>query len=127
MKTKQKKWLLILCILCILLIVGIAAFFLLRDKDNGLALDDNATIGIMPGVDIAQRQAELQEQLDAIATVYTAIPRVAPDGFYGPNTAASVREFQSVFGLPQTGVVDFPTWYKISHIYVAVTRIAELT
>lgn len=64
MKTKQKKWLLILCILCILLIVGIAAFFLLRDKDNGLALDDNATIGIMPGVDIAQRQAELQEQLD---------------------------------------------------------------
>ncbi len=74
-----------------------------------------------------QKVRQLQEQLDAIATVYTAIPRVAPDGFYGPNTAASVREFQSVFGLPQTGVVDFPTWYKISHIYVAVTRIAELT
>mgnify|MGYP000007677089 FL=1 len=69
---------------------------------------------------------QLQEQLDAIATVYTAIPRVRPDGIYGPATANSVREFQSVFGLPQTGVVDFATWYKISHIYVGITRIAEL-
>ena len=28
--------------------------------------------------------------------------------------------------LPQTGVVDFATWYRISHIYVGITRIAEL-
>ena len=70
---------------------------------------------------------QLQEQLDAIASVYTAIPRVAADGFYGPATAAVVSEFQSIFGLPQTGVVDFRTWYKISHIYVGITRIAELT
>ena len=67
-----------------------------------------------------------QEQLDAIATVYTAIPRVAADGIYGPATAAAVREFQSIFGLPQTGVVDFATWYKISHIYVGVSGIGEL-
>ena len=65
-------------------------------------------------------------QLDAVATVYTAIPRVTPDGIYGPGTEASVRAFQSVFGLPQTGVVDFATWYKISHIYVGISRIAEL-
>ena len=69
---------------------------------------------------------QLQEQLDVIATVYTAIPRVAPDGIYGPRTAAAVREFQSIFGLPQTGVVDFATWYRISHIYVGITRMAEL-
>ena len=68
----------------------------------------------------------MQEQLDAIATIYTAIPRIQPDGIYGPATAEAVRTFQSIFGLPQTGVVDFATWYKISHIYVAVTRIAEL-
>ena len=49
-----------------------------------------------------------------------------PDGIYGPATAASVKEFQSIFGLPQTGAVDFATWYKISHIYVGITRIAEL-
>lgn len=73
-----------------------------------------------------QKVQQLQEQLDAIATVYSAIPRISVDGFYGPATSNSVREFQSIFGLPQTGVVDFRTWYKISHIYVGITRIAEL-
>ena len=84
-----------------------------------------------PGYDLTigssgQKVMQLQEQLDAIATVYTAIPRVNADGVYGPATAASVREFQSIFGLPQTGVVDFATWYKISHIYVGVSGIGEL-
>ena len=84
-----------------------------------------------PGYDLTigssgQKVMQLQEQLDAIATVHTAIPRVNADGVYGPATAASVREFQSIFGLPQTGVVDFATWYKISHIYVGVSGIGEL-
>ena len=84
-----------------------------------------------PGYDLTQgstgqKVTQLQEQLDAIAAVYSAIPRVRPDGIYGPATAASVKEFQSIFGLPQTGAVDFATWYKISHIYVGITRIAEL-
>lgn len=69
---------------------------------------------------------QLQQQLDAVATVYTAIPRVTPDGIYGPERRRPYRAFQSVFGLPQTGVVDFATWYKISHIYVGISRIAEL-
>lgn len=68
----------------------------------------------------------IQEQLNAIASVYTAIPSLIPDGIYGENTQGSVREFQSIFGLPQTGIVDFSTWYKISAIYVAVTRMGEL-
>ena len=47
-----------------------------------------------PGSDLSQGSSgskvrQLQEQLDAIATVYTAIPRVAPDGIYGPRTAAA--------------------------------------
>lgn len=70
---------------------------------------------------------QLQEQLDTIASVYSAIPRIATDGIFGERTQAAVREFQSIFGLPQTGIVDFSTWYKISHIYVGITRIAELT
>ena len=84
-----------------------------------------------PGYDLTvgssgDKVRQLQEQLDAIAQVYTAIPRIRPDGIYGPQTAAAVREFQNIFGLPQTGVTDFATWYKISHIYVGITRIAEL-
>lgn len=69
---------------------------------------------------------QMQEQLNRIAQVYTSIPRIAADGSFGPATQAAVRRFQSVFGLPQTGVVDYATWYKISEIYVGVTRIAEL-
>jgi hypothetical protein len=68
----------------------------------------------------------IQEQLDRIAQVYTTIPRVTADGIYGERTADAVREFQKIFNLPQTGVIDFATWYRISQIYVGVTRIAEL-
>lgn len=74
-----------------------------------------------------EKVRQLQEQLDVIASVYTAIPRIATDGIFGERTQAAVREFQSIFGLPQTGIVDFRTWYKISQIYVGITRIAELT
>ena len=70
---------------------------------------------------------QMQEQLDVIAGAYPAIPSVRADGIYGPSTEEAVRKFQSVFGLPATGVVDYPTWYKISEIYVGVSRIAELT
>ena len=68
----------------------------------------------------------VQEQLDTIATIYSAIPGIAQDGVYGPATAEAVKTFQSIFGLPQTGVINFATWNKISQIYVGITRIAEL-
>lgn len=68
----------------------------------------------------------IQEQLNKISTVYSSIPRVVTDGRYGEATKNAVRQFQRVFDLPQTGVVDFRTWYKISQIYTGITRIAEL-
>ena len=67
----------------------------------------------------------IQSQLNRIARVYTAIPTVSVDGVYGAKTAAAVKAFQQIFDLPTTGIVDLATWYKISQIYVAVTRIAE--
>jgi len=67
----------------------------------------------------------IQEQLNAISNTYIAIPKVAVNGQYNQQTAEAVRAFQQTFDLPATGIVDFPTWYKISGIYVAVTRIAE--
>jgi peptidoglycan hydrolase-like protein with peptidoglycan-binding domain len=82
---------------------------------------NNLTIG-----STGQPVRMIQEQLNAVADVYSAIPKVAVDGNFGQSTAEAVRAFQSVFGLPATGIVDFPTWYRISELYVAVTRIAEL-
>ncbi len=67
----------------------------------------------------------IQEQLNRIAEAYSAIPRIAVDGSYGPQTSASVSAFQRIFGLPDTGIVDLATWYKISQIYVGVTRIGQ--
>lgn len=69
---------------------------------------------------------QMQQQLARIAKSYPAIPAIVPDGIYGNKTKEAVEKFQSVFGLPVTGIVDYNTWYEISNIYVAVTRIAEL-
>lgn len=74
-----------------------------------------------------EKVRQIQEQLNVVAGAYPAIPKIAADGIYGPATSEAVRIFQSVFGLPQTGTVDYRTWYKISEIYVAVSRIAELS
>lgn len=68
---------------------------------------------------------QIQQQLNRIAQNYPAIPRIAADGVYGQNTANAVRTFQRIFNLPQSGIVDYPTWYKISEIYVGVSRISE--
>ena len=84
-----------------------------------------------PGADLTvgstgAKVRQMQEQLNRIAQTYPALPSVTADGIYGENTRQAVADFQRVFGLPITGVVDYPTWFKISDIYVAVTRIAEL-
>ena len=84
-----------------------------------------------PGYDLdtgatGSKVRQIQEQLNTIASAYPALPRIDADGVYGPATKAAVRKFQSIFGLPATGIVDYPTWYKISEVYVGVSRIAEL-
>lgn len=85
-----------------------------------------------PGYDLTigssgQKVLQLQEQLNRIAQNYPALPVIAADGIFGSNTADAVRTFQNIFGLPATGIVDYPTWYRISEIYVAVSRISEPT
>ena len=84
-----------------------------------------------PGYDLdtgatGSKVRQMQEQLNTIASAYPALPRIDVDGVYGPASKAAVRKFQSIFGLPATGIVDYPTWYKISEVYVGVSRIAEL-
>ena len=68
----------------------------------------------------------IQEQLVSIRNTYGNIPRLSIDGIYGEQTAAAVEAFQRIFDLPVTGAVNYPTWYKISQLYVALERLAEL-
>ena len=68
-KKKKKKRILLAAFACLLLLaVGGGIFWMTREEDkapdDSLQLDDNATMGILPGIDIAERQAQLQEQLD---------------------------------------------------------------
>ena len=84
-----------------------------------------------PGFDLTlgvsgSKVTQIQEQLNAIADAYPALPKVTVDGIYGKETQNAVRIFQGIFGLGETGIVDYLTWYKIQEIYVAVSRIAEL-
>ena len=69
---------------------------------------------------------QMQHQLNVIAGAYPLIPKIAEDGIFGPRTEEAVKTFQKIFNLTQDGIVGFRTWYKISQIYVGVSRIAEL-
>ena len=85
-----------------------------------------------PGADLdigssGQKVRQLQEQLNLIGDYYNAIPALSTDGIYGERTAEAVREFQRINNMPQTGVVDFPTWYRISDRYVRLSGIADLS
>lgn len=85
-----------------------------------------------PGYDLVigstgEKVRQMQNQLNVISNNYPLIPKIVADGVYGNQTAQAVRVFQQIFNLPQTGIVDYPTWFKISEIYVGVSRIAELT
>ncbi|MGN0612917.1 MAG: peptidoglycan-binding protein [Porcipelethomonas sp.] len=69
----------------------------------------------------------IQVQLNRISRNYPAIPKISSvDGAFGVETENAVKEFQNIFNLPQTGVVDEATWYKIAYIYVSVKKLAEL-
>lgn len=69
----------------------------------------------------------MQRQLNRIGKNYPNIPQLALDGVYGSGTEKAVKIFQKQFNLNADGIVGKKTWYKISYIYVAVKRMAELT
>lgn len=53
------------------------------------------------------------------------LPRVNPDGVYGPETTAAVREFQRIVKLPPTGKVDRETWDRLFELYFGELRVSN--
>lgn len=69
----------------------------------------------------------IQTYLNRIRKNYPAIPVITDEtGVFGDSTKAAVTKFQSIFNLATDGIVGKATWYKISNLYTAVTRLAEL-
>ena len=104
--------------------------------DNISIVKDVPTSGIglsYPGEPLKPGDSSLvilrqQLGLNRISRNFQAIPEIVPaDGYYNSSTEAAVRAFQSIFNLPVTGIIDKATFYKIRQIYVAVSKLAELT
>lgn len=69
----------------------------------------------------------IQTWLNRIRRNYPAIPAITDTaGVFQNSTKAAVIKFQSIFGLTPDGIVGKSTWYKISRLYTAVTKLAEL-
>ncbi|MDR2532428.1 MAG: peptidoglycan-binding protein [Oscillospiraceae bacterium] len=69
----------------------------------------------------------IQNDLNRIRANYPLIPVIPnPNGIFSPETQNSVITFQRVFNLPANGIVNQATWNRISSIFTAVTRLAEL-
>jgi len=66
--------------------------------------------------------------INRISENFPAIPKIAPiDGYFGESMIEAVSEFQRIFNLPVTGIIDQATFYKMRYIYIAVTKVSELT
>ncbi|MCL2020311.1 MAG: peptidoglycan-binding protein [Oscillospiraceae bacterium] len=69
----------------------------------------------------------IQNDLNRIRANYPLIPMITnPNGVFTPETQNAVTTFQRVFNLPADGIVNQATWNRISSIFTAVTRLAEL-
>ncbi|MCQ2420025.1 MAG: peptidoglycan-binding protein [Clostridia bacterium] len=68
----------------------------------------------------------IQTILNRVSQNYPAIPKVATTSIFDAATEASVRAFQSIFSLEADGIVGRATWYRMTQLYVAVLRLAEL-
>ena len=103
---------------------------------NDINIVENAPVGnsgeSYPGVpleigDRGNNVQILQIQLNRIRQNYPAIPEISkPNGTFGVDTQNAVKKFQEIFSLPQTGIVDKATWYKIKQYYNGVKSLAEL-
>lgn len=68
----------------------------------------------------------LQNTLNYIRGSYPGIPVIEnPSGLFDSSTTNAVRTFQNVFGLSQTGTVNYQTWYMLSYIFIAVSKMTN--
>lgn len=65
---------------------------------------------------------EIQYYLSVVGAYYDAVLPVDITGYFGEETEKSVKSFQQVFGLPQTGAVDRNTWNDLYRAYAGIVE-----
>ena len=55
--------------------------------------------------------------LNSISAIHPEIKPVEIGGIFDSDTRAAVIAFQSLYGLPVTGIVDEETWNRLSEVY----------
>lgn len=96
-------------------------------NSEGLSLEDVAKQYIEE-LRIGMQSIEvrtLQYYLAVIGAYYAAVEPVDITGYFGEQTERSVKSFQQVYGLPQTGIVDRQTWEDIYRAYDGIQRSIE--
>ena len=103
---------------------------------NDISIFEDAPVGDntqgYPGYEIGLGSAgnpvlAIQRDLRRIRKNYPAIPDISNTlGIYDDETVNAVKKFQEIFDLPQTGVVNKATWYKIKYIYTSVKKLSDL-
>ena len=68
----------------------------------------------------------MQLYLNRILGRYSDVIINPVDGIFGPQTTTSVKLFQQIYNLPQTGNIDRRTWYEISRIYAIERALWEM-
>ena len=78
--------------------------------------------------DLKNPVLEVQRILRNLDRYENGMSRVKPDGIYGDDTRALVKDFQEKYGLTPSGEVDFETWNLLHSIEEArqdATKIAR--
>ena len=77
--------------------------------------------------EVGNNVVTLQKYLNRVSQNYPAIPKITPvDGVFSKNTEDAVKAFQRIFNLTPDGLVGKATWYRLTYLYTAVKRLAEL-
>ncbi len=87
----------------------------------GLAISDIPEYTPTPGPeDIVPRVQAVQYFLNVLSAYYNSIPSVDISGVLDTHTRSAIMEFQKVFNLPITGIVDEQTWNSMSNAVIGI-------
>ncbi len=88
---------------------------------SGLIISDIPEYTPTPGPnEIVPRVQAVQYFLNVLSAYYNSIPSVDINGILDSNTRSAIIEFQKVFNLPVTGIVDEQTWNTMSNAVIGI-------